>query len=132
MTVPRFHVRASYSTHGNNPRDAVGVFFSAIHHPGSVVVEVFPDHSAVEAVEEFDGDDLCQIADAARHASGELISYTEPGEEGETQTMTVAQHKLCAIRARLNGILDHPALTPYGASSASLSEDVWRILNAGQ
>lgn len=58
------------------------------------------------------------------------ISYTENGEDGETVTLTIAQHKIAAIRARLNGVCDHPALTHYGTLSASSEEDIRRILDA--
>lgn len=64
--MPIFHVRVSYSTHGDDPADALATFFAAVAQPGSMVAEIFADDSRPHAIAEFDGDSLVEIARKAR------------------------------------------------------------------
>lgn len=47
----------------------------------------------------------------------------------EGETYSVAQHKLAAIRARVNGNCQHPALAHYGDMTNNTNADVLVILN---
>lgn len=63
-------------------------------------------------------------------APPETITYAEPGDDGGTRTLTIAQHKLAAIRARIQGVWDHPALTHYGPLSTKATDDILRIIGS--
>ena len=70
------------------------------------------------------------MTDDTASLSQETITYTELGEDGETVTLSIAQHKLAAIRAHLNGVWDHPALTYYGPMTVNTHADLMAVLNA--
>lgn len=120
----RFQVRLTYSTVADNPRDAAKMIFFAVNRPGSMVCEVFTEAERNTTVE-FDGEDLCAIAQEALGCpASPPITCPETGE-----VYTVAQHKLAAIRARIMGVWDHPALLRYGPLSTDTNTDVIRILD---
>ncbi len=119
--MPIYHVQGSYSTSADSVEHAAEMFFVAAEQPGSMVVEVFDDRAG-DCLGEFDGDPLIAIAERARGITGMVCPET-----GESYS--VAHWKLAAIRARINGCWDHPALLHYGPMTANTNADIMVILN---
>ncbi len=81
------------------------------------VQDIYDDGGSITPLDEYEIDDLCEALNLAESTHG-----------GET--WTPAQHKLAAIRARINGVWDHPFLTHYGPMSNNAAADIMVILNA--
>jgi hypothetical protein len=87
------------------------------------VHDIFDDGGTLKPLSEDDIDTLCEEINCAKAG----LSYIE---DGETITLSPAQHKLAAIRARINGVWDHPALVHYGPMTANTNADISVILNS--
>lgn len=87
------------------------------------VHDIFDNGGTIEPLSEYEIDTLCEAINCAPAA----FSYIE---DGETITLSPAQHKLAAIRARINGVWDHPALTHFGPMTPNTNADLLAILSA--
>lgn len=92
------------------------------------VHDIFDDGGTIDPLSEDEIDTLCETINLYPAD----FSYQESDPYGGENTVTYspAQHKLAAIRARINGVWDHPALVHFGPMTGNTNADILCILHA--